>query len=490
MFSTSLKQKSSITYGRDGSQHSFSIDERRSFVDYINFVLRDDPDLRHILPIDKDTNQIFEVVRDGLILCKLVNAISPGTINTRNIIIKVKPNTYEIISNINYAIKGAKDIGCNLVNINAEDIISGKPHIILGLLWNIIKQGLLKRVSLEYHPELFHLLHENEDLSSFINADPEKVLLRWFNYHLQNANHPRVVSNFNQDISDGENYLVLLNEIAPRGYVTEEHLNESNPTKRAKYVCDIASKLGVLKFITPEDILYGNKNLNMAFTAYLFNNYPGLNKDETDIKAKELPNKITISDMETSLRHSEIESEIVDRKYKELLMEEQRLLEEKRNIQKIMEIEEQNRLKEEERIREEERRRIEEETKKVASEQSSSNPFNMNSAIHTTFNQPSNIYPTQAFIPSTNNVNSNTFQTPPPQQRIWDQSHMNIPMMMGGGYPQIIQHPVTSSYYPPPIPYTTYMPQSYTTTITTIPTPPPPPKRVVITTTTTIRRPV
>lgn len=44
---------------------------------------------------------------------------------------------------------------------------------------------------------------------------PEEILLRWFNYQLEQANHPRRVQNFGGDIKDSVCYTVLLNQIAP-----------------------------------------------------------------------------------------------------------------------------------------------------------------------------------------------------------------------------------------------------------------------------------
>lgn len=34
-----------------------------------------------------------------------------------------------------------------------------------------------------------------------MNVAPEVNLLRWFNFHLRRANHPRTVNNFTTDIS-------------------------------------------------------------------------------------------------------------------------------------------------------------------------------------------------------------------------------------------------------------------------------------------------
>ena len=44
------------------------------------------------------------------------------------------------------------------------------------------------------------LLQEGETLEDLMALSPEEILLRWFNYHLEQAGHPRRVHNFSSDI--------------------------------------------------------------------------------------------------------------------------------------------------------------------------------------------------------------------------------------------------------------------------------------------------
>lgn len=37
------------------------------------------------------------------------------------------------------ALNSSRSIGCNIVNIDAHDLAKGKPHLVLGLLWQIIR---------------------------------------------------------------------------------------------------------------------------------------------------------------------------------------------------------------------------------------------------------------------------------------------------------------------------------------------------------------
>ena len=52
-------------------------------------------------------------------------------------------------------------------------------------------------------------------MDELLALSPEEILLRWFNYHLENAGSSRRVHNFSGDIKDSECYTILLNQIAP-----------------------------------------------------------------------------------------------------------------------------------------------------------------------------------------------------------------------------------------------------------------------------------
>lgn len=55
-----------------GTTHSFAEEEKLAFVDWINFQLENDPDLKSLLPISEDGDALFEAVKDGLILWLVV----------------------------------------------------------------------------------------------------------------------------------------------------------------------------------------------------------------------------------------------------------------------------------------------------------------------------------------------------------------------------------------------------------------------------------
>lgn len=285
-----VKTSGSSQASAEGTQHSFSEEEKLAFVDWINFQLENDPEMSSRLPISEDGLALFSAMDDGIVMCKLINTSVPDTIDERAIN-KSKLSTFTKHENQTLAINSASSIGCNIVNIGANDIMEGTPHLILGLLWQIIKIGLFAKISLQNCPGLARLLKEGEDLSDLMKLSPEEILLRWFNYQLEQAGSRRRVNNFGKDIMDSECYTVLLNEIAPdECNVDMSPLKESDPEKRAELMLKQAGKMGCRKFVRPKDVAKGNQRLNLAFVANLFNTYPNLKPVEEGLPDFDLGN--------------------------------------------------------------------------------------------------------------------------------------------------------------------------------------------------------
>lgn len=171
--------------------HTINEDERTEFTRHINAVLSGDPDIGNRLPFPTDTFEMFDECKDGLVLAKLINDSVPDTIDERvlnRVGKKIKSlNQFHMTENNNIVINSAKGIGCSVVNIGSGDIIEVREHLILGLIWQIIRRGLLGKIDIKLHPELYRLLEDDETLEQFLRLPPEQILLRWFNYHLKNA---------------------------------------------------------------------------------------------------------------------------------------------------------------------------------------------------------------------------------------------------------------------------------------------------------------
>ena len=266
-----------VSKGDGGFQyHTFSEEERTAYVKIINSFLADDPVCKRYLPIDPNTNEIFDRIKDGVLLCKLINRAQEGTIDDRVINTKEKMNIFQQVENLNLAISAAKSLGLNVIGINYDTFLNGKNYImILGLMWQIVKVVVLCNILLKQHPELIRLLNPGEQLSDLLKLSPEQLLLRWFNYHLKAAGYDKKITNFSGDIKDSEKYTILLNQLNKK-LCDKSALDEPDRKKRAKKVIENSRKLGAEAFINPDDIVSGNNKLNTLFVASIFNAYPGL----------------------------------------------------------------------------------------------------------------------------------------------------------------------------------------------------------------------
>ncbi|KAK3753037.1 hypothetical protein QZH41_014993 [Actinostola sp. cb2023] len=262
-----------------GTTHSYSESEAAAFVGWINSQLEKDEELISggYIPMDQDNNSqiLFEKIKNGILLCKLINATVADTIDER-VLDKNPVSTFAKNDNQTLAINSAISIGCLVVNIGPEDLTSGKPHLVLGLLWQIIRIGLFSHITISEVPGLWRLLRDGEDVSVLHKMSPEELLIRWVNYHLEQAGSGRRINNFGVDVKS-----ICTSMQCTRFCCLLQNRDE---TARAEKVLRNADKIGCKKFVRATDIVGGYEKLNMAFVANLFNHYPFLPAEGDDLE--------------------------------------------------------------------------------------------------------------------------------------------------------------------------------------------------------------
>ncbi|TNN78295.1 Plastin-1 [Liparis tanakae] len=190
--------------------------------------------------------------------------------------------------NLVLALNSASSIGCTVVSIDAHDLMAGKPHLVLGLLWQIIKVGLFADIAINGNG-LIGLLTDSENRDDLKSLSPEDRLLRWVNQHLRNAG-TSTISNFSEDIKDSKAYFHLLDQIAlhqEHGYkkkvkIDMSAINERNLDQRAEMMLRQAARLDCRQFVSPSDVTSGNSKLNLAFVANLYNVHSGVQSSQTN----------------------------------------------------------------------------------------------------------------------------------------------------------------------------------------------------------------
>eukprot|EP00116_Pleurobrachia_bachei_P005932 sb/3466194/ len=151
------------------SKTEFIEQEKVAFAEWINNRLRDDRYLNKkiftkYLPIDPDTDHLFDVLKDGIMFSKLINDSAPGSVDERALNYpRTRPlNYFMMLENQNLVLNSCLAIA-KLLALTAEDI-----------------------------------------------------LIRWVNFQLKRVCDNRRIRGFNKEIQDGTVYTYLLTAVAPQ----------------------------------------------------------------------------------------------------------------------------------------------------------------------------------------------------------------------------------------------------------------------------------
>lgn len=312
--------------------------ECTAFSEHLNHMLSEYEELASYLPLTPDN--IFERLRDGIVLGYVLHHYYPGSINVGLLITGLDLEqmdqahskvTFQVNSNLNNVVNAAKSIKeLVVVNLGGEDILHSNRDLVLGLLWQIFNTKFASTINLTAHPELVRLVEGNETLASLGQLKSEALLHRWFNYHLKNSGCARRLSSIGRDLLDSELYATLMHQISPR-QITEDDVqqvlsiaadSQEGRVRRAQKVLEFAERLGCREFVSPEDIVQGYSRLNYAFTATIFNKHIGISLPSDDevrqLKFKledllkenaELTTRIQQTESDASLRISKILSD-------------------------------------------------------------------------------------------------------------------------------------------------------------------------------------
>ena len=267
--------------------------EKTAYIKFINSILSNDPIIKKYLPIDPDTNEIFEKIKDGMIFCKLINKIEEGKIDERSI--NKNPNDYQKWQNLNLAISTAKILGLKFGGITSEIIMEqSNCPLIIKFLGDICIFLLIHSIGIKKFPELANILEKNEQISELLKLSPENILLKWFNFHLKAGQSEKQIKNFSGDVKDSEKNIILLNQLN-KEICDKSALNDSDLKKRAENVLSNLSKLKINSYITADDIVDGNEKLNLLLVASIFNSKTRL-KSANDKQKKEINNVLADED--------------------------------------------------------------------------------------------------------------------------------------------------------------------------------------------------
>ena len=254
---------------RQRRKRQFSDKEKNRYANLINKVLKDDPDCGNRLPIDPESDELYDKLQDGVILSKLVNKCEPDTINEDELKKDENMNIFDKYDNLTKAVDGAKKVGVKSLT-NPDDVLDKDKERVNDLVGDILARVNVPKKVIKENPETEKLLNEGETVDDVADLPIDDFLKRWFNHHLKNAGHQNELTNFSDDLKDSEKYTILLNDICPE-QCDKSALDLEDPNERAQKVIDNAVKYGAETSVKPEDITSGNEPLNHLFTGDIYN---------------------------------------------------------------------------------------------------------------------------------------------------------------------------------------------------------------------------
>ncbi|XP_026764452.2 filamin-A [Galleria mellonella] len=175
-------------------------------------------------PVDIKVVDLVEDLRDGTVLCSLVEALQGRRLKGWN----TSPNNqHHKLENVTTALQAIEDDGVKLVNIGNVDIVNGNLKLILGLIWSLIVRYQIGR-------------------SKF---PPRKLMLSW----LQSALPDCRVNNLTTDWNSGVLLSALLDYCKPGTFPHWRELNRHEAVENCRRAMKLAHReLDVPMVLEPE----------------------------------------------------------------------------------------------------------------------------------------------------------------------------------------------------------------------------------------------
>ncbi|CAB4070178.1 SYNE1 [Lepeophtheirus salmonis] len=198
------------------------------------------------------------------------------------------------LSNCNTALEFLKSKRIKLVNINASDVVDGRPPVVLGLIWTIIlyfqieeNTRVLEKLGHRYgSPHVdgrsrSQMGHATDDSSD--DRSSRKVNEKW------KAGAKRALLQWCQSWRDGNAFIGMVNGIKPGSVDVKAMVKEENKTRleTAFYVAEC--KLGIARLLDPEDVDVDSPDEKsiMTYVAQFLHRYPEGEEVEGDFVSAE-----------------------------------------------------------------------------------------------------------------------------------------------------------------------------------------------------------
>jgi len=185
-------------------------------------------------------NNLFEDLRDGIVILKVMDIVQPGIVDWSKVNTKHPLNKFKKVENCNYAVVLGKQMKFSLVGIGGVDIVDGNQTLTLALVWQLMRQ---------------HVLNILKSLGSNVG---ESQMVEWANNQVKTSGKTTRMESFkDSSLRNSHFFLDLLNTIRKcvNYDLITDGVADEDAMQNAKYTISIARKLGCTIFLLPEDIV-------------------------------------------------------------------------------------------------------------------------------------------------------------------------------------------------------------------------------------------
>ncbi|GFY40265.1 nesprin-1 [Trichonephila inaurata madagascariensis] len=246
--------------------------QKKVFTNWTNhYLAQHEPPMR--------VEDLIDDLRDGSKLIALIEHLSGERLHGERGRRLRRPH---FLSNVNQVLQFLERKRIKLVNINATDIVDGKPTITLGLIWTIILHFQIEEKTKLLTEQMAYLQTCASSTSSIDSIGRHKVPCFPMRFGV-------TVSDFGSSWRDGWAFLAIIHRIRPGLVSLEKYKNMSN-IERLDAAFTLAEKeLGIARLLDPEDVdvPHPDEKSIMTYVAQFLHLYPetyaSADLDEADV---------------------------------------------------------------------------------------------------------------------------------------------------------------------------------------------------------------
>lgn len=119
--------------------HTYLHEEVAVCTRLFNKILAQDEFVADRIPMKADSEDLFHCISDGMMLIRLLADIDPECVDMRAVNKGKNLNIYKVRENIDYGLTCAQG-KIRLIGIHASTFLEKKPHLMLGVCWQLARQ--------------------------------------------------------------------------------------------------------------------------------------------------------------------------------------------------------------------------------------------------------------------------------------------------------------------------------------------------------------